>query len=241
MLFITKVPGFPRALTKIPFWWPLLPLSRSLNFLFFFLGLNSEPVNLPFLHVFYIVLYVENIYKIKDREREKNEKEKKVQSSFKQWTMFSVIALGGTMALYFKLDRTKPDGSFKVYDINRLKDNRGHDLCSQLLFIHAMTGCDTTSLIFGVGKECFPDPVLQSWANAFTIPNQTTLLIEDLGCQVMSFLFGGKHSDSLETMRYNIFLKTVVSSSSFITPERLPSTESATKLHCRRVYYQIMV
>ena len=42
-------------------------------------------------------------------------------------------------------------------------------------------------------------------------------------------------------MRYNIFSKKVVSSSSFVTPERLPPTASATKLHCRRVYYQIMV
>ena len=156
-------------------------------------------------------------------------------------------AQGDTMALYFKSDRTKPDGSFKVYDINRLKDILGHDLCSQLLFIHAMTGCDTTSRIFGVGKKSAfqklvkGDPVLQSCANAFTIPNQTTQIIEDLGCQVMSFLFGGKHAHSLDTMRYNILCKKVVSSSSFVTPERLPPTESATKLHCCRVYYQIMV
>ena len=134
-----------------------------------------------------------------------------------------------------------------MYDINRLKDILGHDLCSQLLFIHAMTGCDTTSRIFGVGKNSAfqklvkGDPVLQSCANAFTIPNQTTQIIEDLGCQVMSFLFGGKHAHSLDTMRYNIFSKKVVSSSSFVTQERLPPTESATKLHCRRVYYQIMV
>jgi len=53
-------------------------------------------------------------------------------------------AQGDTMFLYFKSDRIKPDGSFKVYDINRLKDILRHDLCSQLLFIHAMTGCDTT-------------------------------------------------------------------------------------------------
>ena len=156
-------------------------------------------------------------------------------------------AQGDTMALYFKSDRTKPDGSFKVYDINRLKDILGHDLCSQLLFIHAMTGCDTTSRIFGVGKKSAfqklvkGDPVLQSCANAFTIPNQTTQIIEDLGCQMMSFLFGGKHAHSLDTMRYNILCKKVVSSSSFVTPERLPPTESATKLHCCRVYYQIMV
>jgi len=114
------------------------------------------------------------------------------------------------MALYFKSDRTKPDGSFKVYDINRLKDILRHDLCSQLLFIHAMTNCDTTSQIFGVGKKSAHrklvkgDPVLQSCANAFTIPNQTTQIIEDLGCQVMYFLFGGKHADSLETMRYRV-------------------------------------
>jgi len=45
-------------------------------------------------------------------------------------------------ALCIKSDGTKPDGSFKVYDINRLKDILGHYLCSQLLFIHAMTDCD---------------------------------------------------------------------------------------------------
>ena len=42
-------------------------------------------------------------------------------------------------------------------------------------------------------------------------------------------------------MRYNIFSKKVVSASSTVTPERLPPTESATKFHCRREYYQVMV
>jgi len=60
-----------------------------------------------------------------------------------------------TMALFFKSDRTKPDGSFKVYDINRPKDILGHYMCSQLLFIHSMTGCDTTFPCWQ--KECFPD------------------------------------------------------------------------------------
>ena len=44
-------------------------------------------------------------------------------------------AQGDTLALYFKSDLTKPDESFKVYDINRLKDILGHDLCSQLLYM----------------------------------------------------------------------------------------------------------
>ncbi|KAJ8348578.1 hypothetical protein SKAU_G00271670 [Synaphobranchus kaupii] len=115
------------------------------------------------------------------------------------------------------------------------------------MFIHAVTGCDTTSRIFGIGKKTAfqkfvkGDPVLQSFANAFTVPNQTPEVIDDLGSQVMAVLFGGKCTDSLATMRYNIFSKRVVSASSPVTPERLPPTESATKLHCRRAYYQIMV
>ena len=115
------------------------------------------------------------------------------------------------------------------------------------MFIHALTGCDSTSRIYGVGKKTAfqklvkRDPVLLSCAQAFITPNQTTEVIGDLGCQVMAIIFGGKCTDSLTTMRCNILSKKVVSASSFVTPERLPPTESASKLHCHRVYYQIMV
>ena len=120
-------------------------------------------------------------------------------------------------------------------------------MCSQLMFIHAMTGSDTTSRIFGVGKKTAfqylakGDPVLRSCSIAFTIPNQTTELIDNLGCQAMAVPFGGKGIDSLVTVRYYIFSKKIVSASSFVARERLPPTESATKLHCRRTYYQVMV
>ena len=55
--------------------------------------------------------------------------------------------------LYFRSDKSKSHGNFTVYDINRLKEFLGQDICSQLLFIHAVTGCDSTSRIFGVGKK----------------------------------------------------------------------------------------
>ncbi len=51
--------------------------------------------------------------------------------------------------LYFRLDKSK---ATKVY-ISEIKQVLGSDLCSQLLFIHAFTGCDTTSRIFSVGKQ----------------------------------------------------------------------------------------
>ena len=52
--------------------------------------------------------------------------------------------------LYFRSDKANAD---KLYHINELKIVLGEELCSQLLFLHAYTGCDTTSRIFGVGKK----------------------------------------------------------------------------------------
>ena len=154
---------------------------------------------------------------------------------------------GEDINLYFRSDKPKADGTIEVYHINRIQEVLGHEMCSQLMFIHVMTGSDTTSRSVGVGKKTAfqklakGDSLIRSCAIAFTIPNQSTEVINNIGCQVMAVLFGGKGTDSLATMRYNTFSKNVVSASSFVTPERLPPTESATKLHCRRAYYQVMV
>ena len=52
--------------------------------------------------------------------------------------------------LYFCSDKANAD---KMYHINELKIVLGEELCSQFLFLHTYTGCDTTSRIFGVGKQ----------------------------------------------------------------------------------------
>ena len=102
-------------------------------------------------------------------------------------------------------------------------------------------------MIFGVGENTAfqklvkGNPTLQSCANTFLQPNQNTDVIENLGCQAMAFLFGGEFTDNLALMRYNMFSKKVISATSFVTPELLPPTQSAIKLHSRRTYYQMMV
>ena len=149
--------------------------------------------------------------------------------------------------LYFRSDKFKSEKCAKVFHINKIKEILGNDICTQLLFIHAMTGCDRTSRIFGISKKAVflklikGDPILQSIAKTFASPNQSVDVIEGQGCHAMSVLFGGKITDCLAKLRYKAFTKKVVSTSSFVTPERLPPTEDATKLHCRRVYYQVMV
>ncbi|KAK4312183.1 hypothetical protein Pmani_007683 [Petrolisthes manimaculis] len=49
--------------------------------------------------------------------------------------------------LYYRSGKAKADGRFKVYDIKHLQEILGHDVYSQLMFIHAMTGSDTTSRV----------------------------------------------------------------------------------------------
>ena len=51
----------------------------------------------------------------------------------------------------------------------------------------------------------------------------------------------GKGTESLASLRHSTLTKKIVSSTSFVTPERLPPTASSTKLHSPRVYYQMMV
>ena len=110
--------------------------------------------------------------------------------------------------------------------MNHLKEFLGQDICSQLLFIHALTGCDLTSRIFGVGKRLLARnfwkvTVLGSCANTFSLPNQTTAVIDDFGCHAMAVLCGGNSTDSLATMQYNTFSRKVVTSSLFVTPQCL--------------------
>ncbi|KAG0715131.1 hypothetical protein GWK47_012669 [Chionoecetes opilio] len=60
--------------------------------------------------------------------------------------------------LYFYSDKGSPA---TVYDIKVMKKLLGNDVCSSLLFLHAFTGCDTTSAVFGIGKKLALHKVLK--------------------------------------------------------------------------------
>ena len=146
--------------------------------------------------------------------------------------------------LYFYSDKGSPA---TVYDIKVMKKLLGYDVCSSLLFLHAFTGCDTTSAVFGIGKKSAlhkvlkGDSVLKSCAKMFSTPKKNIAEIEDAGCKAMVALFGGKPGDNLSAMRYSSLCQKVGSAKSFVTPERLPPTSSATKYHALRSYLQVML
>ena len=51
--------------------------------------------------------------------------------------------------LYFRSDR----GKGPALDIKAMKEILKVEICDRLLLVHAITGCDTTSRIFGIGKN----------------------------------------------------------------------------------------
>ena len=151
------------------------------------------------------------------------------------------------MDLYFRSDKDK--GNPNVYNIKVFKQALGDYLCSDLLFIHAFTGCDTTSRIFGVGKQfifqkfAHNHPILRNCSEIFCTPNVDQITVEATGCKAMVCLFnggGGGQYESLESLRYKFLCKKVATASTFVKPERLPPTTSATKFHARRTYLQVM-
>ena len=137
--------------------------------------------------------------------------------------------------LYFRSDN-ETRSTAKVYDINHIKHLLGSDLCTQLLFLHAFTGCDSTSRVYGTGKKSAfqklvkGDVVLKSCAEEFCLKDKTHAEIENLGTQVMITMFGGENASSLAALRYDMFTKRVVSTKHLLLlsvfPQRslLPNT-----------------
>ena len=145
--------------------------------------------------------------------------------------------------LYFRSDR----GKGPAFDIKAMKEILKMEICDRLLFVHAITGCDTTSRIFGIGKKSVlqkivhGDPILCTSADTFSAPNQSHHVSESSGKNAMLAIYNGRKTDDLSNLRCSVLCRKAISSKTYVTPERLPPTESATKYHSMRVYFQIMV
>src|SRR6218665_119506 len=148
--------------------------------------------------------------------------------------------------LYFRSDKDKVNPY--VYNIKVLKKLLGDDVCSDLLFAHAFSGCDSTSGIYGIGKKSVfkkvvsGDPVFLSSAKILCAPMADQVTIETTGCKAMVSILNGKRKrcESLVSLRYSILSRKVSTAKTFVKPERLPPTPSPTNLHSRRAYLQVM-
>lgn len=111
--------------------------------------------------------------------------------------------------------------------------------------IHAITGCDTTSRLFGIGKGLVLKKVMGNQdlieiaGKVFDVDSSD--VVAKFGIQLLIRMYGGFEFETLDIMRYRKFASKVVSNSvSFLQIQTLPPTTAAAEQHCKRTFYQVI-
>ena len=119
----------------------------------------------------------------------------------------------------------------------------GSDICYILPFIHAFTGCDTTSRIYGIGKGV----VLKKALNDSNFKNQAKVFmntsshstIEEAGENAFKCVYNGNQIEDLDALRFRKFVQKVNTSNNVVQVETLPPTKAAARFHSFRTYLQV--
>ena len=129
-----------------------------------------------------------------------------------------------------------------VFDIKQLRCGLGGK-DKGLLAFHAMTGCDSTSSIYGKGKKGAFNQIekIQDLLSIFETSGQNKEEIQKAGEKIIILLYGFQSESitSLDKLRHIIYkrnMKRTRLSSSFKL-ESLPPTSAAAKQHSFRVYH----
>ena len=125
----------------------------------------------------------------------------------------------------------------KIINIRTLQDHINPDIAASLLFLYALTGCDTVSRQYGIGKVMAMGKCdkLKDHAIAFLTPNQVHDNVNKHGLEV---LYSCKPGHSLDFERAARFSSKVASRSTYLLPESLPPCD-AVRYHSYRVYHQV--
>ena len=149
---------------------------------------------------------------------------------------------------YVVLKQTQYQNTKKKYiwHIQDTQTNLGSETCSNLLFLHAILGCDTTSRIFSLGKSLSlkkfrMDDQFRECSKTFQREDASHEEIIEAGHKALVVLFNGKQGDTLNSLRMSRFYQKVAESVKCVTPEQLPPTQDTAKYHSYRVYFQIQV
>ena len=143
--------------------------------------------------------------------------------------------------LYFTSDKTgKGTRRWNMKRFAELFGEARHDL----LFLHALTGCDSTSRPFGIGKpaairKLLTNSLQRKQSRVFLQQNITPAAIIEAGEKSLVNLYGGKQSETLDELRYRLFCSKVAVGTQCIQIHTLPPTSAAAKHHSLRVYYQV--
>lgn len=130
----------------------------------------------------------------------------------------------------------------KVYGPNsfKLADN----IRRPLIFLHAISGCDTTSALFKQGKKkvvklLVKNECLLEEIKPFFEHDTKAEAIAEAGLRFLTTLYGGRAGDTLDKLRFELFSRALVKSKFNLAS--LPPTSEAARQHCLRTYLQVQM
>lgn len=147
--------------------------------------------------------------------------------------------------IYFRPKPTKKK-ELLAWKVKDLVNKAGEIVTSNLLFIHAWCGCDTTSATFGHGKtnllkKMKQSEELQQISSVISNPQATEEEVGNAGIRLFVILYGGREEDTLGGLRFAKFMAMVSSCKGELKPWKLPPTDRAAHFHSLRVHLQVMV
>lgn len=132
----------------------------------------------------------------------------------------------------------------KCWNILAMRAFLGSVVTNNILFLHAILGCDTTSGIYGLGKKLSvtkikSDTVFHDQAKVFIISGASKDNIISAGEAALVCLYNGKSHQSINDLRYEKFCKKSATNTIVVQPKSIPPTSAAAKYHSLRVYHQV--
>ena len=121
----------------------------------------------------------------------------------------------------------------------------GYCVATHIPFIHAWSGCDTTSATFGHGKtnllkklkRC---PEIREIGDTFYCQRSSQEEIIKAGNRLFVLMYGGKKQETLGNLRYRHFMQMAAKGTVLIQAHKLPPTERSAYFHCLRVHLQVI-
>lgn len=145
--------------------------------------------------------------------------------------------------VYF-MPPAKSDSPDRYLDIKKAQSVLGDKVCSNILFLHAVLGCDTTSRLFGHGKALALTLVKTSkpFAMAAEMFSQLGASKDDIiqaGEKAVLTIYKAKSEKNLDELRHKRYIELLATRKQVVHPKSLPPTCGATKYHSMRVYLQV--
>ena len=145
--------------------------------------------------------------------------------------------------LYFHSEVKSTGKKQRIWDIKSTKNRLGLDTCKLLPVVHAISGCHTTSRLFGVGKsnalKRLTNDRFTRQARIFLDENATKDDVIQAGENALLVLYKGNTGEGLNSLRYRRFHEKVSSKASAVELHQLPPTSNAAKFQSLRVYVQV--